>query len=64
MNVSLLFNFSNILLSGINRNIAVARSSITVTEGEPLRLMCQISSEPAATITWTLNSQPLPQDHK
>ena len=44
-------------------SIKLIPSDEVVGEGQALRLMCQIESEPPANFTWTLNNKPLPH-HK
>ncbi|XP_045585005.1 protogenin B isoform X2 [Procambarus clarkii] len=51
-------------LASLTKNFIVTPSNVTVVVGEALRLSCQIDSQPPASLTWTHDQQPLPQDNR
>lgn len=51
-------------LASLTKNFILTPSNVTVVVGEALRLSCQIDSQPPASLTWTHDQQPLPQDDR
>ena len=48
----------------MTKNFVLSHTNVTVMLGEVLRLSCQIDSQPPASLTWTHDEQPLPQNDR
>ncbi|XP_064099963.1 protogenin-like isoform X2 [Macrobrachium nipponense] len=54
----------HLYVASMTKNFVLSHTNVTVVVGEALRLSCQIDSQPPASLTWTHDEQPLPQDDR
>ncbi|XP_068231386.1 protogenin B-like isoform X1 [Palaemon carinicauda] len=54
----------HLYVAGMSKNFVLSHTNVTAVVGEALRLSCQIDSQPPASLTWTHDEQPLPQDDR
>ncbi|XP_076033243.1 protogenin B-like isoform X2 [Oratosquilla oratoria] len=56
---------TTLYVASLSRNFEmIPKHNVTVREGGPVRLSCQIDSKPQANLSWTREHQPLPQNNR